>query len=279
MIVDLHMHSHCSDGELSPEELVRRAVAAGITAMALTDHDSVAGVQRAAQEASQQGVQIIPGLELSSSWKGQSVHIVGLGVNIHEPSLIKGLQLQAEARGRRAKAIADKLESRRMVGAWEGVLALADGDQDRISRTHFAQWLLQEGHVNSMQGAFDKWLGQGKPAEVPMPWPELAEAVGLIQQAGGVAVLAHPGRYPLTRTKMRMLIEAFKDVGGEAMEVATATEKPDMVRYLGQLSVQYGLEASQGSDFHGAHMPWIHLGRFPTLPVECQPVWRRWLPV
>jgi hypothetical protein len=159
------------------------------------------------------------------------------------------------------------------------VLALADGDQDRISRTHFAQWLLQEGHVNSMQGAFDKWLGQGKPAEVPMPWPELAEAVGLIQQAGGVAVLAHPGRYPLTRTKMRMLIEAFKDVGGEAMEVATATEKPDMVRYLGQLSVQYGLEASQGSDFHGAHMPWIHLGRFPTLPVECQPVWRRWLPV
>jgi predicted metal-dependent phosphoesterase TrpH len=146
-----------------------------------------------------------------------------------------------------------------------------------MSRTHFAQWLLAGGHVGSMQGAFDKYLGNGKPADVPMPWVDLPEAVSLIRESGGTAVLAHPGRYPLTRTKLRSLIGVFAEAGGEAMEVATATEKPDMVRYLGQLAVQSGLEASQGSDFHGPHMPWIHLGRFPVLPPGCQPVWRRWI--
>jgi predicted metal-dependent phosphoesterase TrpH len=276
-LVDLHTHSTCSDGALAPAQLVRQAAAAGVQVLALTDHDTVDGVEEAQREADAVGIRLIPGLELSTSWKGISIHIVGLGVDVAHAGFVEGLASQACARGQRARQIADRLEGLRLPGAYAGALALAGGDPDRISRTHFAQWLLGSGRVSSMQGAFDKYLGNGKPADVPMPWLALPDAVALIRSAGGTAVLAHPGRYPLTRTKLRTLIGLFTEAGGEAMEVATATEKPDMVRYLAQLAVQGGLEASQGSDFHGPHMPWIHLGRFPSLPAGCQPVWRRWV--
>lgn len=275
-VVDLHTHSTCSDGALSPAELVRRAYAAGVTVLALTDHDSVSGVPEAAATASACGMTLLPGLELSTLWMKFSVHVVGLGVDIHEPGLVAGLAKQAAARGERAMAIADRLARAKRPGAYEAALALAGHDPDRISRTHFAQWLVETGAVSSMQGAFDRYLGNGKPADVPMPWMDLPSAVALIRAAGGVAVLAHPGRYPLTRTKLRTLIGLFKEAGGEALEVATATEKPDVVRYLGQLCTQFDLEASQGSDFHGPHIPWIQLGRFPALPSECRPVWQRW---
>jgi len=278
-VVDLHTHSLCSDGALSPTDLVIRAHAAGVQVLALTDHDSVAGVPEASKAAAELGMQLLPGLELSTLWKGFSVHIIGLGVDIHHPGLVAGLARQAEARGERAKAIAERLEKARRPGAYEAALALAGNDPNRISRTHFAQWLVQTGAVTSMQGAFDKYLGNGKPADVPMPWVDLPAAVSLIREAGGTAVLAHPGRYSLTRTKLRTLIGLFVEAGGEAMEVATATEKPDVIRYLGQLTTQFGLEASQGSDFHGPHIPWIQLGRFPELPAECRPVWRRWITV
>jgi predicted metal-dependent phosphoesterase TrpH len=219
---------------------------------------------------------LLPGLELSTIWRGYSVHVVGLGVDIGHPVLSEGLARQANARGERGRRIAERLEKLRKPGAWEGALALAGGDPNRVSRTHFSQWLHAEGHVSSLQGAFDRYLGAGKPADVPMPWVELPEAVALIRAAGGTAVLAHPGRYPLTRTKLRALIAAFVEAGGEAMEVATATEKPDMIRYLAQLAEASGLEASQGSDYHGPHMPWIHVGRVPTVPPGLRPVWRRW---
>lgn len=276
-VIDLHCHSLCSDGALSPTDLVVRAAAAGVQVLALTDHDSVKGVPEASAAAAEQGMRLLPGLELSTSWKGISVHIVGLGVDIDEPGLVAGLEKQANARAERAIQIGERLAKNRIPGAYEGALALAGNEPNRVSRTHFSQWLLAQGKVNSLQGAFDKWLGNGKPADVPMPWVELPEAIALIRNAGGTAVLAHPGRYPLTRTKLRSLITVFAEAGGEAMEVATATEKPDMVRYLGQLSLQFGLEASQGSDFHGPHMPWIQLGRFPALPPDCKPVWQRWI--
>jgi predicted metal-dependent phosphoesterase TrpH len=277
-VVDLHTHSLCSDGALTPSDLVARAHAAGVQVLALTDHDSVAGVPEAETAARVCGMTLLPGLELSTLWRGFSIHLVGLGVDIHHPGLMAGLALQASARGERAKAIAERLEKARKPGAYAAALALAGGDPDRISRTHFAQWLVETGAVSSMQGAFDKYLGNGKSADVPMPWIDLPTAVSLIRDAGGTAVLAHPGRYPLTRTKLRTVIGLFKEAGGEALEVATATEKPDVVRYLGQLCTQFDLEASQGSDFHGPHIPWIQLGRFPELPAECRPVWRRWIP-
>lgn len=276
-VVDLHTHSICSDGALSPADLVTRAHAAGVEVLALTDHDSVIGVPEATATVTSLGMRLLPGLELSTLWKGFSVHVVGLGLDIHHPGLVAGLAKQADARGERARAIAARLDKAKRPGAYEAALALAGGEPNRISRTHFAQWLVQTGAVSSMQGAFDKYLGNGKPGDVPMPWVDLQTAVGLIRSAGGTAVLAHPGRYPLTRTKLRTLIGLFKEAGGEAMEVATATEKPDVVRYLGQLTTQFDLEASQGSDFHGPHIPWIQLGRFPPLPAECRPVWRRWI--
>lgn len=276
--VDLHTHSICSDGALAPADLVARACAAGVQVLALTDHDSVAGVPEAMAAGRACGMTLLPGLELSTLWKGFSVHVVGLGVDIGHEGLVAGLARQATARGERARAIAERLDKARRPGAYEAALALAGGDPDRISRTHFAQWLVETGAVSSMQAAFDKYLGNGKPADVPMPWVDLPTAVRLIRDAGGTAILAHPGRYPFTRTKLRTLIGLFKEAGGEALEVATATEKPDVVRYLGQLCTQFDMEASQGSDFHGPHIPWIQLGRFPALPAECRPVWRRWIP-
>ena len=276
-VIDLHSHSRYSDGALSPAELVARAHARGVTALALTDHDSVRGVAEAMAAGRELGVELIPAVELSAIWRHWTVHLVGLQLDIDEPGLKAALHLQAGARGLRAQQIAQRFDKLGIAGSYAAVLALA-GDPDSISRTHFAQWLLAQGRVNTMQQAFDRYLGQGKPADVPLPWMPLADAVAVIRAAGGHAVLAHPGRYDMTRTKLRELLTTFKAAGGVGMEVATATEKPDIVRYLGQLSTQFDLYASQGSDFHGAHMPWIELGRFPELPAGCKPVWQLWQP-
>jgi predicted metal-dependent phosphoesterase TrpH len=273
--IDLHSHSRYSDGELTPAALVARARERGVTALALTDHDSVQGVAEARAAAQEHGLELIPALELSAIWRHWTVHVVGLQVDTGNPALTEALALQAGARGRRACQIAERFEHIGIPGSYAAALALA-GNPDSISRTHFAQWLLAEGRTNSMQQAFDRYLGPGKPCEVALPWMSLAEAVAVIRGAGGHAVLAHPGRYSLTKTKLREMLKAFKEAGGAAMEVATATEKPDMVRYLGQLSQQFELLASQGSDYHGSHMPWVELGRFPELPEGCTPVWSLW---
>ncbi len=275
-LVDLHSHSHYSDGSLAPADLVSLAARAGITMLALTDHDSVDGLAEAQTAADKAGIQLVPGVEISSIWNGQSIHVVGLGVDASNSTLQVGLAQQAQARAKRAQAIGARLEALGMPGAYEGALALANSP-DAVSRTHFGQWLLQQGHVSQVQHAFDKYLGPRKPASVPMPWAELTDVINWIHCAGGVAVLAHPGRYPLTRTKLRALLADFVTAGGDAMEVATATEKPEMIKYLAQLSRQFGLLASQGSDYHGTPAPWIALGRFANLPSGCEPVWTRWL--
>ncbi|MEO6698571.1 MAG: PHP domain-containing protein [Paraperlucidibaca sp.] len=273
--IDLHSHSRYSDGSLTPTELVALAAKAGVKALALTDHDSVSGVPEAQEAAREHGITLIPGVEISAAWGIHNVHIVGLQVDIHHPVLVAGLAQQAGARARRALAIGERLEALGMNGAYEGALALAR-EPESISRTHYGQWLLASGHVTNVQQGFDRYLGPRKPASVPMPWASLEETVSWIVQAGGVPVLAHPGRYPLSRTKMRELMTVFQAAGGMAIEVATATEKPDMVQYLGQLAQQRGLAASQGSDYHGKPAPWIALGRFPKLPKGCEPVWQRW---
>ncbi len=276
-LIDLHSHSHYSDGSLSPAELVARAHARGVTTLALTDHDSVAGVAEAQAAAASLGLSIVPALELSALWRKHNVHIVGLGVDTEHTGLTQALAAQAGARGRRALAIAECFEKLKMPGSYEAALALA-GNPESISRTHFAQWLMSSGKITAMQQAFDRYLGQGKKADVPIPWMPLEQAIAVIRAAGGLPVLAHPGRYGLSKTKLRELLAEFKALGGAAMEVATATEKPDTVRYLGQLSQQFELHASQGSDYHGSHMPWIELGRFPALPAGCLPVWSLWQP-
>jgi predicted metal-dependent phosphoesterase TrpH len=275
-VIDLHCHSRHSDGELTPTALVARARERGVTALALTDHDSVLGIAEATAAGLEQGVELIPAVELSAIWRHWTIHVVGLRLDISNPALTEALALQAGARGRRARQIAERFDHIGIPGSYEAALALAGNNPDSISRTHFAQWLLAQGRTTSMQQAFDRYLGSGKPADVALPWMPLADAIAVIKGAGGHAVLAHPGRYSLTKTKLRELLTVFKEAGGEGMEVATATEKPDMVRYLGQLSQQFGLLASQGSDYHGSHMPWIELGRFPALPAGCTPVWTLW---
>lgn len=273
--IDLHSHSQYSDGSLTPADLVALAARAGVKALALTDHDSTDGIAEARLAADQAGITLIPGVELSAVWGTHNIHVVGLQVDTANPVLKAGLQRQAGARAERGRQIGARLEALGMAGAYEGALALASSP-DGLSRTHFSQWLYANKHVSTIQQAFDRYLGPRKPASVPMPWAELADTIAWIHAAGGVAVLAHPGRYPMTRTKLRALIADFKTAGGDAMEVATATEKPDMVRYLGQLSAQNGLLASQGSDYHGTPAPWIALGRFPILPKDCTPVWTAW---
>ncbi|MES3040947.1 MAG: PHP domain-containing protein [Pseudomonadota bacterium] len=274
-VIDLHSHSQCSDGSLSPADLVALAVRAGVKALALTDHDSVDGISEARAAAQGTGLTLIAGVELSAVWGVHNIHVVGLQVDIQNPILKAGLAQQAGARAERGRQMGAKLEALGLKGAYEGALALASSP-DGLSRTHMAQWLFDAGHVSTIQQAFDKYLGPRKPAAVPMPWASLADVVAWIKAAGGVAVVAHPGRYDMSRTKMRQLLADFKALGGDGMEVATATEKPDMVAYLGRLSQQLELLASQGSDYHGKPAPWIALGRFPSLPAGCVPIWTAW---
>lgn len=274
-VIDLHSHSQCSDGSLSPTDLVALAVRAGVKALALTDHDSVDGIVEATAAAQGTGLTLIAGVELSAIWGVHNIHVVGLQVDIRNPILKAGLEQQAGVRAERGRKMGAKLEALGLKGAYEGALALASSP-DGLSRTHMAQWLFDAGHVSTIQQAFDKYLGPRKPAAVPMPWASLADVVAWIKAAGGVAIVAHPGRYDMSRTKMRQLLADFKAAGGDGMEVATATEKPDMVAYLGKLSQQLGLLASQGSDYHGKPAPWIALGRFPVLPAGCVPVWTAW---
>ncbi len=273
--VDLHCHSLYSDGSQTPEQLVQQAAAAGVTMLALTDHDSTQGLAQARIAAELAGIRLINGVEISATWQKQLIHIIALNVDPETPLLQAGLHEQQLARGKRGRMIADKLESLGVVNCWQEVLALVDNDENRVGRAHFAQYLVNIGRVKQLQQAFDKYLGDGKLAAVPMPWTDMHTAISWIKAAGGVAVLAHPARYGISQTKLRLLLADFKEAGGEAMEVSTANEKPNVIVNLAALAQRFGLDASQGSDYHGVNMPWLKLGKFAELPAGCQPVWQR----
>lgn len=271
--IDLHSHSHYSDGSLSPSALCRLAAERGVTALALTDHDSVRGLAEAAVAAAEVGLRLVPGVEISAMAGPTLVHVLGLDINASDPVLNERLRLQAGARGRRARLIAEKLASLGLGDSWDAVLAAADGDADRVGRTHFARWLVESGHARSLQQAFNRYLANGKPAAVPIPWAGMEEAIRWVREAGGVAVLAHPSRYGLSQTRLRALLQTFRELGGQGMEVSSGTDKPHVVQQLGALACRFDLHASQGSDYHGGHMPWLRLGQFPPLPATCRPVW------
>jgi len=272
--IDLHCHSFFSDGTQSPSQLVQQALAAQLQYLALTDHDSINGLAEAHQAAQGTSLTIINGVEISAVWQKQLIHIVGLGIDPQNTNLLAGLAEQAQARAKRGKLIAEKLAQLGIKDTWPEVLALAEGDENRVGRAHFAQCLLSRGVVNNLQKAFDKYLATGKPAAVPMPWTDMLTAITWIQQAGGVAVLAHPARYNLSQTKLRALLVDFKQAGGQAMEVNTANEKINVINNLASLSQRFELYASQGSDYHGTTMPWLKLGHFPEQPINCKPVWQ-----
>lgn len=270
-IYDLHCHSTASDGALSPTELVQRAHLQGVTALALTDHDTTAGLAEARAAAAEAGIRLIDGIELSTTWQGKCLHIVGLGVDPAYPPLAEAIHNLQNTRLERAEQIALKLEKKRIPGAMEAVRKAAG--EGMITRTHFADFLLSQGHVGTQQEAFDRYLAKGKPAYVPTPWVELEIGIGWLRQSGGVAVLAHPTRYDLTASWMRRLLADFKAFGGQAIEVVTGRSSDDEIKRVGDYARRFELAGSTGSDFHNPVNQWVELGRLGPLPAGTVPVW------
>ncbi len=274
MSYDLHTHSTASDGTLAPAELVRRAFGAGVRVLALTDHDVTDGLEEAAAEARACGMGFVPGVEISVSWNGQTVHVVGLGVDAREPRLQAGLGGLREFRLWRAEEIARRLERKGIGGALAGARAQCRGAI--LSRTHFARFLVERGHAASVREVFRRYLTRGQPGHVPGQWAALAQAVGWIRDAGGQAVVAHPARYRLSAGRLKALLSEFRDCGGCGLEVVCGSHGPDDTRRMGLFALHHGLLASAGSDYHGPQDAWVALGRLAPLPPECTPVWSLW---
>lgn len=271
--VDLHCHSTISDGTLSPEELAQRAYDNGVRTWSLTDHDEVGGQIRAARAADELGMRYINGIEISVTWCDRTLHIVGLGYDYQNPTLNAGLNRIRSDRVRRAHEMAAKLEKFGIRGAYEGAVALA-GNPDLLSRTHFARYIVEQGHCQHMQEVFDKYLADGKPAYVAGAWANLIEAVDWITQAGGTAVIAHPGRYKYSSSEFSNLFKSFKLMGGRGIEVVTGSHSPEQYHQYANVAKHYGFLASCGSDFHSPKESRIDLGRLPELPSGLIPIWQ-----
>ncbi|EOA05267.1 PHP family metal-dependent phosphoesterase [Herbaspirillum frisingense GSF30] len=272
---DLHCHSNVSDGMLPPEEVAARAKANGVGVWALTDHDEVGGVARARAAAQALGLQHVGGVEISVTWAGQTVHIVGLRIDETNRALVEGLAATRNGRERRAREIAQALDQYGICGAYEGALKHV-GNPDLISRTHFARYLVECGQCGDTKEVFANYLTEGKPGYVPHRWATLEEAVRWIRGAGGVAVIAHPGRYKYSQTQFGALFDEFKQFGGAAIEVNTGSHTPEQYQEYAQVARSYGFLASMGSDFHGPGESRVDLGGLPALPTGVKPVWHDW---
>ena len=272
MNADLHCHSVVSDGTLTPEELAQRAHANGVKLWSLTDHDELGGQERAKAAAADLKMDYLSGVEISVTWMGQTIHIVGLGINHQDTEILDGLKRTREGRGDRAKQMAEQLLKVGIPGAYEGALHYA-GNHDLISRTHFARFLVEKGVCKDTEQVFKNYLVEDKPGYVPHRWANLDQAISWIKQAGGVAVIAHPGRYKLNAMQRDELFRFFKDHGGLGIEVVTGSHSPDQYQEYGKIAKQYGFLASRGSDFHDPSESHIDLGVLPLLPEHLTPVW------
>ncbi|PQJ67315.1 RNase RNM [Photobacterium angustum] len=275
MLFDLHSHTTASDGRLTPQELVRRAVDMRVDILAITDHDTVAGLHEAHTVIEQEALPItlINGIEISTVWQNFDIHIVGLNIDPQNPTLVAFIEQQVERRLERAKEIGARLEKNKMPGAFEGAAKLA-GDAS-ITRAHFARWIVEQGYAKTMQAVFKKFLTRGNPGYVPPNWCTIADAIDVIHAAGGKAVIAHPGRYNMTAKWLKRLIQHFIEVGGDGMEVSQPQQAPQERRTLGDYAIQFNLLASQGSDFH-YQSPWTELGRNLWLPKDVPAIWHDW---
>ena len=272
---DLHCHSTVSDGTLEPVELARRAHARGVQLWALTDHDELGGLAAAAAAAKELGLPFIAGVEISVSWASETLHIVGLRIDPDNETLRAGLQQTRSGRTIRAHKMAEQLAVAGIPDAFEGALNYV-GNPDLIGRTHFARYIVEINRCDDVREVFTKFLVEGKPGYVPMQWASLEEAVGWIHAAGGVAVIAHPGRYKLREPELRELFAQFKAMGGEAIEVVTGSHSNDQFRRFAGYAKEYGFLASRGSDFHGPEESRFDLGTLPPLPDSVVPVWHNW---
>jgi hypothetical protein len=272
---DLHCHSIVSDGTLTPTALAQRAKANGVDLWALTDHDEIDGIAEARRAADAVGLRFVAGVEVSITWSGKTVHIVGLGVDEHNPALRAGLASVRGGRESRGREIAEDLARAGIHGAFEGAMQHA-GNPEMLGRTHFARFLVESGVRPTVADVFKHYLVEGKPGYVPHRWGALEQAVGWIRGAGGRAVIAHPARYALTELQRDALIEAFKDVGGEGIEVVTGSHTPEEYDSFARVARRAGLLASRGSDFHGVTESGADLGSLPPLPSDLKPVWHDW---
>jgi predicted metal-dependent phosphoesterase TrpH len=246
VLVDFHTHTTASDGALTPQQLLERAADAGVECLSITDHDTVRGVRAAA--SSPTGVTLVNGVELSCVWGRANIHVVGLDIDCSHSGIVSLLASLDSARQERARAIGERLEREGMPGAYEGALDIAGDSQ--IGRPHFAEWLVRQGHVSDAGEAFNRWLGRGKTGDVKTYWPALSSVVEAVVAAGGIAVLAHPLKYGMTRMKLRALVQDFVTAGGAAIEVVSGRQTADETAQLRRLADEFALAMSLGSDFH-----------------------------
>lgn len=280
MIVDLHCHSTASDGTLAPGELVARAYEHGVRTLALTDHDTVEGLPQARDAAQALGMQWVSGVELSCTWGGATIHVLGYGFALDAPPLQVALQALHQGRWLRAEEIDRRLAAKGMPNALAGARAVQQslGDsRNAPARPHFAEYLVQAGHVPDRATAFQRWLGAGKLGDVKQHWPTLEATVQTLREARAWVSLAHPLHYNFTRSKRRRLVSEFLGAGGHALEVANGLQAAEQVGTLSILAREFGMLASAGSDFHGPGL-WGEIGRYRPLPEDLPPLAARLQP-
>ena len=272
---DLHCHSAVSDGALEPEAVVERAAAQGVQVLALTDHDEIGGLALAREAARVAGITFVDGVEVSVTWRGGTVHVVGLRIDPAHPVLTCGLESVRSGRVARARRMAEDLAAAGIEGSFDGALKYA-ANRSMVGRTHFARFLAEIGAVPDFKSAFKRYLVPGKPGYVPHQWADLATAVGWIRAAGGRAVLAHPGRYGLSAGALEDLLGEFRAAGGEAIEVVTGSHSPDQYALFAALADKHAFLASRGSDFHAPGDGNADFGKLPPLAAHLRPVWHDW---
>ena len=260
---------------LKPEELVARAAANGVEILALTDHDGVSGLAEARAKAESEGVRFVDGVEISVTWEGTTVHIVGLQIDPEAPVLRSGLESIREGRARRAEKMGEALEAAGIPDSLAGAKTYAD-NPSLISRSHFARHLVKTGRAPDVKSVFQRYLVKGKPGFVPHQWASLADAVSWIRASGGIAVVAHPGRYNFSKPELHAFLAQFRDCGGAGIEVVTGSHSPEQYLEFARIAREFGLAASRGSDYHGKGESRTDLGALPQLPGDLKPVWHDW---
>ena len=275
MNIDLHCHSTASDGLLRPEKLVARAAANGVEVLALTDHDDLSGLAEARAKAESEGVRFVDGVEISVTWEGSTVHIVGLQIDPGDSVLRSGLESIREGRARRAEKMGEALDAAGIPDSLAGARIYAE-NPTLISRSHFARHLVKTGRAPNVKSVFRRYLVKGKPGYVPHQWASLADAVSWIRASGGIAVVAHPGRYKFPKPELHAFLAEFRDRGGAGIEVVTGSHSPEQYLEFARVAREFGLRASRGSDYHGKGESKADLGALPQLPDDLSPVWRDW---
>jgi predicted metal-dependent phosphoesterase TrpH len=273
MRIDLHTHTTASDGKLEPAELCQRAASRGVEFLSITDHDTCAAYRELGTEV-HVPVQLIPGIEFSTYWQNTGIHILGLNIELQSEALNRAIDYQQKARAARAEQIAVRLEAHGIENSLAAVRKIAGNTY--IGRPHFAQHLVNIGKVKNINAAFRKFLGAGKLGDIRSNWAPMPQVIDWIRQARGMAVLAHPAKYGLTWTKTGALLDAFSNAGGHGMEVISGQQQAELTERLARLSLDKGLLASSGSDFHQPTEGWREVGRATELPSECRPVWEQW---